>query len=240
MENQYYTQQFHAVALHLGETQDCHLCVWSAEFRLGGIKTRLIFDTGNRLTQLLHETAARELAVIWARLKQDRHPIDNVNFQLCSGPATLAGLSARLASGSFGSDHGLIRFRDFVGRPEDLFRVGLPIETPFLDLRETIAIEALADIAAPLLRLASLPSCTPLSPEQSRSVAAELDQIRDRSGEIGFHLSLLTRYIRACADARGALGQHMFGRLHGRPDPRRPLADEPTRGVSDFGPTRSA
>jgi hypothetical protein len=58
----------------------------------------------------------------------------------------------------------------------------------------------LADIASPLISIASMPPSRIASPDSSAFLANRLSQISDRAEELQFHLSMLMRYVRNCAD----------------------------------------
>lgn len=211
MQNHDLAEKAVAVRIHLRRDSAAELRIEAAEFRQGSIRGRLAFDAANRLADLCRDDFAQVLGDIWAQLGRSPCRLDRPDYLAACGPASLTGLDALHTPGRRpGRSCALVCFTGFTGTPRDLFKVRLPFTGEVLEQRERLAVEALADIVSPLLRLASLPGDGPYCGEQTERIAARLNLLRDQADDLYFKFGLLSRYVRECGDQ---------GRDFGRRDP---------------------
>lgn len=182
--------------------------VWSADFKASGVSHHMRFTDQNRLIDVFQPGVADILQT----LSDDVAATDGVSlsqpdFLFESGACLLKG--ARLLEGrdKDGRQMVTLRFKYFVGNLDDLIKLSTAITAPSLHHRERIAVEALADVASPLLRLATITQHRALSVSQKSAVETQLAMIEDRAAELQFHLGMLTRYVRQCSEALAAEDQ---------------------------------
>ena len=174
--------------------------VCSVDVSFEGVKHRLSFSRKNRVHDVFCEELAMEIAEVSEKLEQKTTLFADPDRECLANGAALFGVRAMRWSDDKKGRQTMIRFKYFVGSVDQILRARVPFTRPVLEHRERIAVEALADITAPLLGLATMPTNMDLSGRQREAIESKLNQISDRAAELQFYISLLTRYVRECAD----------------------------------------
>jgi len=174
--------------------------VGSMELMFEGVKHQLKFSKRNRLFDVFLEPFAQELLEILGELGPKTHLFTDPDHEITVANATLVGLRVMRWKDDHRGRQTIVRFKYFVGAVDGLLRTRVPFTRSVLDHRERIAVEALADIATPLLGLARVPSDIELSQDQRDKIEAKLAAISDCASDLQFYISLLTRYVRECSE----------------------------------------
>ncbi len=178
------------------------------EFDHASVRTRLRFRRLNVVHEVARPSFARTLNAVWRLVMASSEPVVDERFRAAAGTMILTGLRAHGQVLPTGTRAAHIHFGTFEGEPEDLLNRGLPFGNTFQQQRERIAVDALEDILAPMIQLATLPRDDPrLTARQAAAVQARLIEMQEHADELQFRMALLTRYVRDCEAIAGGVGQ---------------------------------
>lgn len=170
------------------------------ESRLAGVHQTLAFSRKKNLSAILVPDLHNALfPVILMVSAQGTASYSGPEFAVTGRGFSLGGLHVHQVHEQ--PDAALyIDFSFALGRMQDIVMLHDQIGRQVLSHRERIAVSALADIASPLISLASMPASQIAAPETKTFLTDRLAQISDRADELQFHLSMLMRYVRNCAE----------------------------------------
>ena len=188
------------LAVILYEDNAGDLRVFSMEMAFDGVKHRLNFDKKNRLWDVFTTEIASEIMDVIGRMGPETHLFTDPDYEISHNGTKLAGLRAMRWTDKRKGRQVIVRFKYFMGGVDRLLRARVPFTRSLLDHREKIAIEALSDITTPLLNIATIPANMDITQEQRETIEAKLAVISDRASDLQFYISLLTRYVRECAE----------------------------------------
>lgn len=188
------------LALVLYEDPAGILRVWSIELVFNDIKHRLNFSSRNRMVDVFNPGVAREFHAVLDKMGDTTHLFADPDYELKAEGVILAGLRAMRWTDDKRGRQVIMRFKFFVGPIDRLLRARVPFTRSVFDHKERIAVEALSDITAPLLGLASIPANLEITQSQRDTIEAKLAVISERASDLQFYISLLTRYVRECAE----------------------------------------
>lgn len=170
------------------------------ESRLAGVRQTLAFSRNKDLSRLLVPELKADLLPVLDMYETERGTAYiSKDFAVTGRGFSLGGLHIHTLADNPGTPV-CVDFSFALGRMQDILQLPDQIGRQVLSHRERIAVSALADIASPLISIASMPPSRIASPDSSAFLADRLSQISDRAEELQFHLSMLMRYVRNCAD----------------------------------------
>jgi hypothetical protein len=167
-----------------------------------GARHRISFTRGSRIRDVFQAELAECIEALLERLPTHGHAFSDPDFLIELPGLTLARLSVLVRAMADGAAQIVLRFRYFIGSLQNAFRTELRLPLPTLDHRERIAVEALADIATPIFSLALADRAHVRTKEDEDIVLRRLEQLSARACELNFYLTLLTRYVSDCSEAR--------------------------------------
>ena len=184
------------LSLHISNASDPVPTLNSASVRFAGTTHRIDFSQPKPLDVSLSDKIASAITpLVHSVLQAENGLIEDPDFHVAGDRVMLGG--TRVETPFPGQV--VVRFKYLIGPLNGLFRTRVPFENVVLDHRERLAVEVLADIAFPLLNLATVAPGTDPTGRDRQVLEAKLANIGRQASDIQFYLSLLTRYVRDCA-----------------------------------------
>lgn len=172
-------------------------------------RNRTSFSDVNDISDVLHDRIARTIRSCLARVPQGAHVMSLPDFLVEIPGLALAGVHIMIMEVKDGLRNAILRFKEFIGSVNQLFKPDVGVEEPSSSYSERLAVNILGDICLPLLNIAR--ALEALHAQTGTSVTA----LEDRTREFEFQTELLKRFVYNCGEQEKEKSEvlHDTGRL---------------------------